>query len=164
MKKILFIAIALFGIIPISAKVLAQTKIIPGRLESKIQSPFTDRLELKGNLRTDFHPEKNFIVEVMIENNMEKGNMVKFKASDKVEKVVISAFDKMNELIASSTTNYSGGTTNGVFFLDAPSYAGRKFYVLTFFVQGLPDQVWSTMVERKKPLIIQHKIPKKIPN
>ena len=159
MKKILFIAITVCGFTTISAKVSAQTKIQPG----KLQNPFTDKLELKSSIRTDFHPENKFSVEVMIENNMEKGNMVKFKASGPLEKVVVSAFDKMNESIEASTTNYSGGTTTGIFYLDASSYARRKFYILTFFAPGLPEQVWSTMVERKQPAAI-HKIPKKIPN
>jgi len=160
MKKILFIAIAFCGITTINVKLLAQTKI------HQLQNPFSDRLELKSSLRTDFHPEKDFLVEVTIENNMEKGNMVKFKASGPVAKVVVSAFDKMTDSVAPSTTNYSDGTTTGIFYLDAPSFnlpTRHKFYILTFFAQGLPEQVWSTMVERKKPAAIQ-KIPRKIPN
>ncbi len=147
MKKILFIAITFCGITTINVKVLAQTKI------HQLQNPFTDRLELKSSIRTNFHPEKEFLIEVTIENNMEKGNMVKFKASGPVAKVVVSAFDKMNESIAASTTNYSGGTTTGIFYLDAPSYARRKFYILTFFAQGLPEQVWSTMVDAGDELL-----------
>lgn len=159
MKKVLFIAIALFGIIPFSIKASAQTKI----QTNKLQSPFTDKLELRSSIRTDFHPEKQFSVEVMIKNNTEKGNIVQFSASGPVEKVVVSAFDKMNESITTSTTSYNAGTTKGIFYLDAPSYERRKFYILTFFVKGLPEQVWSTMVERKQPTTI-NKLPHKLPN
>ncbi len=160
MKKFLFIAIAACAITTINLKVLAQTKI------HQLQNPFTDRLELKSSIRTDFHPEKEFLVEVTIENNMEKGNMVKFKASGPVTKVVVSAFDKMTDSVALGTTNYNAGTTTGIFYLDAPAFnlpTRHKFYILTFYAQGLPDQIWSTMVERKKSAAIQ-KIPRKIPN
>ena len=159
MKKILFLFTIVFGLTTISVKLLAQPKNQAG----KLQNPFTDKLELKSNIRTNFHPEKKFSVEVVIKNNIEKGNMVQFTASGPVDKVVVSAFDKMNETISTSTTNYSAGTTKGIFYLDAPSYERRKFYILTFFVKGLPEQVWSAMVERKQPTTI-NKLPQKIPN
>ena len=171
MKRILFIAITLFGIIPISTKVLAQSKIIPGRPESKIQSPFTDRLELIFNKRapTVVEFEKKFSVEVKLENNMKEGNLVKFTASEPVEKVLIYVYTTNHNPNDGPTsgfevwTNYNAGTTNGIFYLDAPSYAGRKFYDIGFFVKGSKGSLWETRLERKKPATL-NKLPKKIPN
>lgn len=159
MKKILFLSALILCLSTICVKVSAQAKI----KTDKIQNPFTDKLELRSSIRTDFHPEKKFSVEVGIKSNTEKGNTVQFTASGPVEKVVVSAFDKMTETVTTSTTNYNAGTSNGNFYLDAPSYERRKFYILTFFVKGLPEQVWSAMVERKQPETI-NKLPKKIPN
>ncbi len=165
MKKILFIAIAFCGITTMNVKVLAQTKI------HQLQSPFTDRMEILNSKRGNNNPEKEFSVEVTIENNMEKGNMVKFKASGPVEKVQVIGYNDLYNMMYDSkekTTNYSGGTTTGIFYLDTPEYTGRKYYNLFFSVQGLPDVIWFTSIERKHPAPIQ-KIPnknllKKIPN
>lgn len=84
--------------------------------------------------------------------------MVTFKASGPVEKVVVAAYETITEAVE-STTNYSAGTTTGNFYLDAPTYAGRKFYKLQFYAPGLQMPVWMTIVERKIIL----KIPKTLP-
>ena len=160
MIKVLFVTIVLFGITTAGVKVMAQMKISSG---NKTQNPFTDRLELKSNLRTDFHPDKNFSVEVTVINTTGKGNTVLFKTSGPVEKLTIAAFDNMSQPITPATINYAAGTTGGVCYLDAPSYEGRKFYILTFYVHGFPEQLWSTMLERKEPTPVI-KLPKKKPS
>lgn len=171
MKKILIITMAVFGFISLSVSVCAQTKTTTGKPESKIQSPFTDRLELLFNKRapTVVEFEKKFSVEVKLENNMKEGNLVKFTASEPVEKVLIYVYTTNHNPNDGPTsgfevwTNYNAGTTNGIFYLDAPSYAGRKFYDIGFFVKGSKGSLWETRLERKKPATL-NKLPKKIPN
>ncbi|MEO6583745.1 MAG: hypothetical protein ABIO05_05440 [Ferruginibacter sp.] len=158
MKKILFIAIAACAITTLSVKVFAQTKItIPGKLENKIQSPFTDsRLVLKVN----WPGKPGFSLNLMIEYDKQKGNIVKFTASEPIDSVRVWGEGW------TQTTTYNPGTTNCIFYLDSPSYAGWEQYAFDFFIKGV--SVYTYGVERKHPAPIQ-KIPnpnllKKIPN
>jgi hypothetical protein len=169
MKKILFIAITFCSITTMNVKVLAQTKIQAQPKIYQLQNPFSDRMELINSKRSNENPEKEFKVEVTIENNMEKGNMVKFKASGPVEKVLVRGYNDLYNMMYDSkeiTTNYSGGTTTGIFYLDTPAYAGRKYYNLEFYA-GLPDLIWFTSLQRKRVTIQQipnNNLLKKIPN
>ncbi|MEJ7674289.1 MAG: hypothetical protein WKF59_16740 [Chitinophagaceae bacterium] len=64
-----------------------------------MQNPFTDRMEILNSKRGNNNPEKEFSVEVTIENNMEKGNMVKFKASGPVEKVQVIGYNDLYNMM-----------------------------------------------------------------
>ena len=136
-----------------------QAQIKPG----KSANPGTEKqeLELVWSVQGNWYPEKKFFVEIIIEKNMEKGNMVKFKASMPIEKVVVGAYEDITQP-TESTTEYSAGTTTGIFFLDAPSYAGRKSYSLLFYTPGLQMSVWAAIINRKIILKIPKAIPKQI--
>ena len=153
MKKVLLIAIAACAITTLSVKVFAQTKItIPGNLENKIQSPFSDsRLVLKANWPGKY----GFSLKLMIEYDKQKGNIVKFTASEPIDSVKVYGEDWKQ------TTMYNPGTTNCIFYLDSPSYAGWEIYAFDFFIKGV--NVYTYGIERKK-VTIQPKMPKQIPN
>jgi hypothetical protein len=167
MKKILItLLIAVFAT-GLQAQIIQGKSANPQIIQGKSANPYSDKQEIKliWSNHTGwnyFEKGKEFLVEILIEMNTEKGNMIKFKASAPVEKVVVAASETWKFLAdpqpgaVESTTNYSAGTTTGIFYLDAPSYAGHKFYTLKFYAPGLQMPVWMATVEREIIL----KIPK----
>ncbi|MEJ7674292.1 MAG: hypothetical protein WKF59_16755 [Chitinophagaceae bacterium] len=77
---------------------------------------------------------------------------------------------KRLESVTNSPTNYGGGTTTGIFYLDAPAYAHTKFNILYIFCpRDSPSIRYGVAMVERIPAAAIQQIPnknllKKIPN